>query len=463
MGSTPNPATDNQLVGHDFGAPLDALHLGWWALQFTPRVALLGDAVVLEVQASERLFGGAGALRQRITEGASGLGVAQWAQAGTARAALALARVRPGSSVPDEPAALAKALSPLPLEAVDAVAQHAATLSRLGCRTLGQVLALPRASLGRRLGADLLDALDEAHGLRPQAFDWLTLPQVFDKQTELPHRVESALPLHHFYVQMLHPLCAWLAGHQAGCEVLELRWCHEWSRHGHDRWQRHVVRMAQATREPHSLATLLREHLLRIDLQAPVTDIGLRVDTLVRQGDETPDLFAGAALHEDTAGAAQRRALLALLDKLSVRLGPERVQQAQVLAEHRLERAQVWVPAVSLMSGSTARRLAPLSAAVPDTPLPNWLLPRPRALSLAPSRTGQRDTPLYQGPLQLLAGPQRIETGWWDSPAHATPACLVARDHHLASSPQAGLLWVYRLRHPPVDGSSPWYLQGFFA
>ncbi len=418
---------------------------------------------MLEVEASERLFGGACALRQRISEGAAVLGVAQWAQAGTARAALALARVRPGRCVSDEPAALADALSPLPLEALEAVARHAATLSRLGCRTLGQVLALPRASLGRRLGADVLAALDEAHGLRPQAFDWLSLPQVFDLQAELPHRVETALPLHHFYLQLVQPLCAWLAGHQAGCEVLELRWCHEWSRHGQGRWQRHVVRMAQATRDPNGLATLLREHLLRIDLQAPVTDIGLRVDTLVRSGDETPDLFAGVAWDEGTGGASQRRALLALLDKLSVRLGPERVQQAQVLAEHRLERAQVWVPAVSLMNGSAVRRLASLSASVPDTPLPNWLLPRPRPLSLAPGRPGQRDTPLYQGPLRLLAGPQRIETGWWDSPVQATSASLVARDHHLASSPQAGLLWVYRLRHPPVDGSSPWYLQGFFA
>ena len=32
--------------------------LGWWALQFTPRVALAGPAVLLEVSASERLFGG---------------------------------------------------------------------------------------------------------------------------------------------------------------------------------------------------------------------------------------------------------------------------------------------------------------------------------------------------------------------------------------------------------------------
>ncbi|RZL99529.1 MAG: hypothetical protein EOP73_19370, partial [Variovorax sp.] len=32
--------------------------LGWWALQFTPRVAWLDEALVLEVSACERLWGG---------------------------------------------------------------------------------------------------------------------------------------------------------------------------------------------------------------------------------------------------------------------------------------------------------------------------------------------------------------------------------------------------------------------
>ena len=47
-----------------------ALHaaLGWWALQFTPRVALQDEAVLLEVSGSERLFGGRAALLRRMFE-----------------------------------------------------------------------------------------------------------------------------------------------------------------------------------------------------------------------------------------------------------------------------------------------------------------------------------------------------------------------------------------------------------
>jgi protein ImuB len=65
--------------------------------------------------------------------------------------------------------------------------------------------------------------------------------------------------------------------------------------------------------------------------------------------------------------------------------------------------------------------------------------------------------------LRLLAGPQRIETGWWD----AVPAGPAVRDYFIARSDHAGLLWVYRER-PDTDpeaqaGPARWYLQGLYA
>ena len=40
--------------------------LAWWALQYTPLVARVQDALVLEVSASARLFGGRAALARAI-------------------------------------------------------------------------------------------------------------------------------------------------------------------------------------------------------------------------------------------------------------------------------------------------------------------------------------------------------------------------------------------------------------
>lgn len=482
---------------------LDAMHLGWWALQFTPRVALLEDAVVLEVQASERLFGGATQLWRRVCHGAGSQGATAAAQAATAHAALALARVSPLSpkqavagpadalEAPQEDLAqntahkapLSAQLAPLPLHSLSAVGRHAETLQRLGCRTLGQVRALPRSGLSRRFGDDLLHALDAAHGSRPEAFDWLVLPPVFERRHELPWRLDNAAALHQAFERLLRELGAWLAGHQAGTQVLKLSWCHDWAHHGRSRWHEHGVRLAEPTADVPRLSRMVGEHLRRIELSAPVTDIGLRVDTCVPREPESQSLFAelaasGEGLASDalsTAGQrAQRSALLNLLDRLSIRLGPERVMLGRLQADHRLAHSQRWQPAVSVLAQACATASAPRPGPLSplarvgtgdllasDAPQPTWVLADPLSLALAGTAVGPRETPQHQGPLRLLAGPHRIEAGWWDDSPGAQPT--QARDHHLASSPQAGLLWVFRERHAPQDGSSPWRLHGFFA
>lgn len=105
--------------------------LAVWALQYTPRVAFLRSAVVLEVEASARLFGGRRALRLTIESGAAELDSAiAWAP--NALASLAFVRSGVAEAITRP---LAKVLDPLPLTALDAVAKHATTLGQIGCRT----------------------------------------------------------------------------------------------------------------------------------------------------------------------------------------------------------------------------------------------------------------------------------------------------------------------------------------
>ena len=60
--------------------------------------------------------------------------------------------------------------------------------------------------------------------------------------------------------------------------------------------------------------------------------------------------------------------------------------------------------------------------------------------------------PCHHGPLKLLAGPERIESGWWDGED-------MARDYFIARTADAALLWVYRERSP----AGAWYLHGIFS
>src|SRR5450759_3679304 len=62
--------------------------LGWWALQFTPRVALLDDALLLEVSASERLWGGRKPLLHQIFESNKPVASVQYARGATSLIAI---------------------------------------------------------------------------------------------------------------------------------------------------------------------------------------------------------------------------------------------------------------------------------------------------------------------------------------------------------------------------------------
>jgi len=85
-------------------------------------------------------------------------------------------------------------------------------------------------------------------------------------------------------------------------------------------------------------------------------------------------------------------------------------------------------------------------------------------------RDGQ---PCYQGRLRRLAGPQKLEAGWWsdeddagrDTGAAAAAPAPALRDYYIAHSPGAGLVWVFRERLPGggVAPDARWFLQGFYA
>lgn len=412
--------------------------LAVWALQFTPRVAIAEAAVLLEVAASLRLFGGQAALRERLWPGAQELGATALAWAPNALAALALARagVEDGLRAP-----LATLLDPLPLGVLSALRPHGQTLSHIGCRTLGDVRRLPRGGLARRFDAALLRALDQAYGHAPQTHEWVVLPERFEARLELPHRVDDASALVFGARRLLLQLSAWLAARQQGTTAFTLHWAHDAMRsRGAGEGGQLTVRTAEPTRAVDHLSRLLAEHLARVTLAAPVGDLRLTADT-VRALPQRSDSW----LPDATAG---QESLAHVLERLSVRLGENRVLRPRLCADHRPEHAGCWQP--------VGEPLPPGARAVPP---PAW--PQPALLLAQPLRLLVRQhRPLYQGELQLLLGPQRVEGGWWDRDESSGHTRHAVRDYWVARSAQAGLLWVFQTR---LADEPAWYLHGMFA
>lgn len=439
------PGSDVDVTG-----PADVWRaLGWWALQFTPRVARLDDALLLEVSASERLWGGRARLRQALLAANRLPAPVQHAQGATSL--IAKARLQPG---------LARTPAPeLPLTTLAAAGPHLATLAALGCTRWGQLRALPRDGVARRFGAPLLQALDQACGQGPDQHPWLLLPEVFDVSLELAAQVETAPALLFGARRLLHQLQLWLQLRQRAVLALVLRWTMDARRDTATEGEL-VLRCAEPTLDTTHLQRLLAERLAQTVLPAPVLYLQLRtLETVPRTGHST-SLLAEAVAPGDS--------LPQLLERLGARFGPAQLWQWQPQADHRPERMQRWQArpdATQLIANNPdATRLSGQNQAQDPAFLPTWLLATPQRLAL---RQGQ---PLCPDPLMLLAGPQRLETGWWVESAAAGAqdgAAPALRDYYVARSAVSGLLWVYRERldQPQAGGSQAprWYLHGLFA
>lgn len=418
--------------------------LGWWALQFSPKVARLEDALVLEVSGSERLWGGRPLLRSQIIESNKPVALSKYAQGATSLIAMArLHAVGLARTVPDK----------LPLAALAAARPHLATLQKIGCSCWGELRALPRGGVARRFGAPLLAALDRAYGETPDIYPWLRVPEVFDATLELDAQVESAPALLFVARRLLGSLQAWLQAQHRGVLVFELIWTMDARRDTATEGQL-VVRTAEPTRDMAHLQRLLGEHLARVTLPAPALYLRLRsLETQALQ-DRSASWLPDA---QQTGDSLQQ-----LLERLSARLGSQQVLHCQTRADHRPEQMQVWVPAACATKFIASDAINTWARGQKNTKkeglYPTWLLAEPLKLVV------RRNNPLYQGALTLIAGPQRIEAGWWGG-----GECAL-RDYFLARSAQAGLLWIYRERLAGRDGAGggadtepEWYLHGIFA
>jgi len=421
--------------------------LGWWALQYTPHVAWQDEALMLEVSACERLWGGRLQLMRQLVAANPAPDVRMLGTQG-ATSLIALARlrlfVREEKRPVDMPAGL-------PLDTLSAAREHLDLLARLGCRTWGDVAALPRGGLTRRFGAELRAALDTAWGLRPESHAWLTLPDVFEQKLELPALAETGPELMWSANRLLSALQIWLRARQRGARSLELQWTLDLKRFNGVNLPPHqqlTVRTAEPTQDMAHLRRLLSEKLALATLAAPAS--WLRLRTL-----ET-DPWAGAStsfLPEDNRKGDR---LHEMVERLSVRLGAQQVVVPSAQADHRPERKQAWRPALHMNSSQPARNDR-AAASQPDAIYPPWLLPEPLLLEM----DGER--PCYRGPLSKLVGPQRVEAGWWgDKEEGGQPAM---RDYYVAESPEAGLVWIFRERPSArfSSGEVRWYLQGFYA
>lgn len=406
----------------------------------TPHLCPREGGVLIEVQASLRLFGGARRLLRRSRALAHAIGLeVRLGCAPTAHAAWLLACAPVARRRCLRLASCARLLDLVPVTELSGLIELRTTqmsvLASLGVHTLGALRALPREGLQRRFGPALALTLDRAYGLSPDPRRWFEAPESFVLHRELLQSTDHAAVLTAAVDTLMPILAGWLRLRWQAASVLQLRLAHGPSRH--EQPSDTVLRLALSTpsRDPDHLALLWRERLQRLRLQAPVYALTLALEAGVAQEEQPGELLPQAG----TSSAGQA----ALLDRLLARLGADRVQRWHPRPDHRPERAQhalpVHIPIVPAPV-STERAL----------PRPTWLLPRPLPLSI-----DAHGRPLHDGRrLHLRSRAERIESGWFDGEP-------VRRDYHVAEGEDHRLRWIYREHR--ADALGGWFLHGWFG
>jgi protein ImuB len=405
---------------------------------FTPRVSLVPpDGLLLEVKGSLHLFAGLAGLRAALTVECRRLEVQPvLAFAPTPLAALAAARAGRALEVLDA-AQLIGQLAPLPVTVLRWPEETIARLARLGARTLGAVLRLPRAGFARRFGPAQLAMLDALTGRGPDVRTAFRARECFRRRRELDCELIDHARLRAALAPLFAELGVFLTARQCGVVELECLLVHR-----RPPATRCVLPLAAPSADGQRLAALLGERLDALQLPEPVRACELQALVLV------PHLPSARSLWSPGEhGGDETEVTGDLIERLRARLGSEAVHGLALREEHRPESA--WALSEPPLAAGYRRGRssdAACNAAACALRRPLWILPAPQPLRV------QHGLPRRRGALRLASEPERIETGWWDDGE-------ITRDYYTAIDVHGVRLWVFRERAAPHG----WFLHGVFG
>jgi protein ImuB len=454
--------------------------LARWAGRWSPLVEVDGeDGLRLDVSGIAHLFGGEAALARDMEARFATLGLtARVAIAPTAGAAWALARFSKQTLTPlgsrrvalsrvrerGRPAAqrwegegLLHFLSPLPVAALRLDARSAQILERLGLKTIGQLARVPRKSLQRRFREtnNPLHALDRALGRRDEPLT--------GERSEPPPRALARLaePAMHSEAatQALDRLVPELA-RQLEAMRLGARRLHLAGYRVDGSVAGTGVATAIPSREPRHLHRLLIDKAASLD-----PEFGFDAFALTASWCEPLDAAQASLVEEPDATSEVAK----LVDRLSVKLGPERVQRPVAVESHVPERANGWVSVVSSLRGARATKQSigaqlDCFASLAMTKRPHHLLDRPEAIAVVyatpeglPRRFVWRR---LVHDITRVEGPERIAPEWWRERSTAR-----LRDYYRVEDVSGRRYWIFRegIVGDGRGGAPNWFMHGLFG
>jgi protein ImuB len=387
------------------------------AFTFSPRVEdTAPDAVVLDIDGLERMFGSPLALAERIVRLASDAGLrVEVGVASNPDAAVCAARGLGGIAV--IPAGQeARLLAALPVSLLFASSADSRrppadleeTLRLWGIRTLGELAALPEAALSARIGQEgpRLQKLARGAGCRP-LLAFSPVPS-FEHSLELEYPVALLEPLFFVLSRLLHELWAGLEARALATDELRLR-LHLEDRSADER----NFRLPFPLRDHRACLKLMQLELEQRPPQAAVTAVWLAANPVEPRALQD-GLFLPLAPAPDK--------LEVLLARIANLVGQQNVGSAELLDTHRpgafrMKRFAIQVSGTKPQISQITQILRQSAKSVASTLLAFRVFrpPLPAQVQARQGRPERITARGVKGNVVSLAGAWRTSGDWWKS------------------------------------------------
>ncbi|WP_282156989.1 Y-family DNA polymerase [Shimia thalassica] len=401
-----------------------------WAGKYSPWVGYEGnEGLVLDVTGASHLFGGEagmlGDMRLRLMR--AGVDV-RIGLADTRGAAWGLARFGEGVAAKGDTGI---ALAGLPVAALRLEEKICTGLERLGVRTVQEFRGLPRATVTRRFGNDVLLRLDQALGDRPEGVTPEAEVAPLAVRLTFPEPIGLSGDVLAGTERLLSQLCLRLKAEELGVRRLELT-----LRRVDQASQQVELRLARPLRDVESILPLFERGLSEVDA-------GFGIDQMRLEAVQAERLPVRQLSHVE---ARSKDGVSDLITRLGSRIGLDNI--------HRMVPADSHIP----------ERSFSIAAAAYSPAAGRWPVARPRPVVLFPpegvAAEGRHPPKHFQWRRMRLtaaqvSGPERIAPEWWLPDDNWRSG---VRDYWRVETRQGRRLWMYHT--PQAPG---WYVQGEFA
>ena len=359
----------------------------------------------------------------------------------------AVAKVKEGITVFNNPAEERQTAEKVPLHRLDLDFDFRDTLFKLGIKTVGGLLSLPPVGLRERFGP-------KAYRLHRLAAGelWTPLDPYKPEEPVRQHRIlddpeNDTTRLVFLIKQLLHPMLATLAARAQALAALSLSFLVDRSH-----WLKEPIRPAVPTLDASQILDLVRLRLESMQFVAGVAEIALEAEACPATAEQLR-LFSkelnGSEGPKRDLDAANRA-----LARLRAEFGNDAVVQAKLKDGHLPEARFAWEPLRSVkLPRKDLNGLNDLNVLNSPTPkvLVRRIMAKPQPLPGGPRHTHEDGWLMLghqYGSVDKLSGPYVFSGGWWNRE--------IQRDYYFAETRRGAIAWVYydRVRRR-------WFLHGW--